>query len=52
MGPVRLCDLFPHHRVEARAGLVAKHKPGVVVVSVRVDEESPAEIHCAELIVT
>lgn len=50
--PVCLCDLFPHHRVEAWTGLVAKHKPSVVVISVRVDEERSTEVHCAEFIKT
>ena len=50
VGPVGLCDLFPHDSVEAWAGLVAKHEPSVVVISVRVDEERSTEIHCAELI--
>ena len=52
VGPVGLCDLFPHHGVEAGAGLVAKHEPGVVVISVSVNEERSTEIHSAELIVT
>jgi len=52
VGPVGLCDLFPHHCVEAWAGLVAKHETSVVVISVRVDEERSAEIHRAELIGT
>lgn len=51
-GPVGLRDLFPHHCIEARTGLVAKHESGVVVVSVRVDVKSPAEVHCAELVIT
>lgn len=52
VGPVGLCDLFPHHCVEAWAGLVAKHKASIVVISVRVDEECSTEIHCTELIIT
>lgn len=52
VGPVGLCDLFPHHRVEAGARLVAKHKPSIVIISVRVDEKRSTEIHCAELIKT
>lgn len=52
MGPVGLRDLLPHHCVEAGAGLVAKHEPSVVVISVCVDEERATEIHCTELIVT
>lgn len=52
VGPVGLCDLFPHHRVEARTGLVAKDKSGVVVVSVGVDVKCSAEVHGAELVIT
>lgn len=52
MGPVGLCDLLPHHCVETRAGLVAKHKASVVIVSVRVDEKRSTEVHRIELIIT
>lgn len=51
-GPVGLCNLLPHHHVEPGAGLVAKHKAGVVVVPLRVDEERTAEVHRVELIIT
>ena len=52
MGPVGLCDLLPHHCVEAWAGLVAKHEASVVIVSVCVDEECSTEVHRIELIIT
>jgi len=52
VGPVGLCDLFPHHGVEAGAGLVAKHEAGVIVIPLCVDEESPAEVYWIELMVT
>lgn len=50
VGPVGLRDLFPHDHIEARAGLVAKHKASIVVITLRVDEESPTEVHRVELI--
>ncbi len=52
MRPVGLCDLFPHHHIETCAGLVAKHKAGVVVITVCVDEERAAKVHGIELIIT
>jgi len=52
VGPVGLCDLFPHHCVEAWAGLVAKHEPSIVIISFCVDEECSTEVHRAELIKT
>lgn len=52
VGPVGLGDLFPHDCVEARAGLVAKNKASIVIISVGVDEECSTEIHCAELVKT
>lgn len=50
--PVCLCDLLPHHDVEPGAGLVAEYKAGVVIVPLCVDEESSAEVHRVELMVT
>lgn len=52
MGPIGLCDLFPHHHVKPRTGLVAKHKADVVVIAVGVDEERATEVHSVELIIT
>lgn len=52
VGPVGLRDLFPHHCVEARTGLVAKYKASVVVVSVGVDIKCSAEVHSTKLIIT
>lgn len=50
--PVGLGDLLPHHNIEAAAGLVAKHKSGVVIVPVGVDEEGATEVHSIKLIIT
>lgn len=46
--PVSLTDLLPHHHVEPAAGLVPKHKAGIVVVPVRVHVKRPTEVHCVE----
>ena len=48
--PVGLRDLLPHDHVEARAGLVAEHEAGVVVVTLRVNEERAAEVNRVELV--
>lgn len=50
--PVGLGDLFPHHDVEAAAGLVAEHKAGIVVVPLSVDEEGSTEVHGIKLVIT
>lgn len=50
--PVRLCDLLPHHHVEAPTGLVAEHKAGIVVISVSVHIHGTTEVHGIELIKT
>lgn len=50
--PVRLRDLLPHDDIEPGTGLVTKHESGVVVIPLCVDEESPAEVHGIELMVT
>ena len=50
--PVGLRDLLPHHHVEASAGLVAEDKASIVVITLRVHVEGPAEIHSIELIKT
>lgn len=49
--PVGLGDLFPHHDVEAAAGLVAEHEAGIVVIPLGVDEEGTTEIHGIKLII-
>lgn len=50
--PVGLGDLLPHDNIEAAAGLVAKHKSGIVIVPFGVDEEGAAEVHSIKLIIT
>lgn len=50
--PVRLGDLLPHNNVEAAAGLVAKHKASVVIISFSIDEEGAAEVHSIKFIKT
>lgn len=50
--PVGLSDLLPHHNIEAAAGLVAKHKAGIVVVPLGVDEEGAAEVHGVKFVIT
>lgn len=50
--PVCLCNLLPHHNIEPRTGLVAKHKTGIIVIPLCVDEESPTKVHCIELMVS
>lgn len=49
--PVGLGDLFPHHDIEAAAGLVAEHEAGIVVIPLGVDEEGTTEIHGIKLII-
>lgn len=48
--PVRLCDLLPHHDIKTPTGLVAKHKAGIVIISVCVYIHGSTEVHCIELI--
>ncbi len=50
--PVRLSYLLPHYHIKSTAGLIAKHKPSIIVISVSVDVESATEIHSVELIET
>ena len=50
--PVGLGDLLPHHNIETAVGLVAKHKPGVVIIPFGVDEEGATEVHGIKLVVT
>ena len=50
--PVRLCDLLPHDDIESGTGLVTKHKSGVIIIPLCVDEESPTEVHGIELVIT
>lgn len=50
--PVGLSDLLPHHNIEAAAGLVAKHKAGIVVIPLSVDEEGATEVHSIKFIIT
>ena len=52
---VRVCvsrqtHLFPHHHVEASAGLVGKHQPCVIIISVCVHVERCTEVDRVELI--
>ncbi len=51
-GPVGLCDLLPHDHVEARARLVSENEAGIVIIPIRVDEESSTEVNWIELIKT
>lgn len=44
--------MLPHHNVEAAAGLVAKHKSGIVVIPFGVDEKGATEVHSVKLIIT
>lgn len=50
--PVGLCDLLPHHHIEAAARLVAKHKSSIVIIPLCVDEEGATKVHSIELIIT
>lgn len=50
--PVGLRHLFPHHHVEAAAGLVAKDEASIVIVAVCVDVECAAEVDRPELVET
>lgn len=43
--PVGLSDLFPHHYIEAGAGLIAKHKASIIVISVSINEEGSTKVH-------
>lgn len=44
--------MFPHHNVEAAAGLVAENKASIVVIPLSVDEEGTTEVHGIKLIIT
>lgn len=50
--PIGLCDLFPHHHVEAGTGLIAEHKSSIIVISVSIDEEGSTEIHCIKFVIS
>lgn len=50
--PVGLCNLLPHYDIKPGTGLVTKHKASIVIIPLSVDEESSAEVHCIELVVT
>ena len=46
----RRTHLFPHHHVEASAGLVGKHQPCVIIISICVHVERCTEVYRVELI--
>lgn len=50
--PVGLCDLFPHHHIEAGAGLIAEYKASIIIISVGIDEEGSTKVHCIKLVIS
>lgn len=44
--------LFPHDNVEASTGLIGKHDPRIVIVSVGVHIERHAEVYRAEHVIS